>query len=149
MKAAGASPIRRLLPALLFLAAPAAAASDIVVHRDPGCPCCEKWVDHVRRELGRPVKVIESADRPALMKRLGVPKEMASCHTAVVDGLVVEGHVPAADIKRALAMRGKKFRGLAVPGMPLGSPGMEAGGRTQPYAVIAFGAGKPRIFQKH
>jgi hypothetical protein len=83
------------------------------------------------------------------MRRLGVPRALAGCHTAIIDGLVVEGHVPVADIRRALASRPRGVVGLAVPGMPAGSPGMEVPGRRERYAVYAFGNGRQRIFANH
>ncbi len=133
-----------------LLAAPALAAADMVMHRDPGCPCCTKWAAQMERALSREVRIVDNPNRPALMKRLHVPKDLASCHTAMVDGLVIEGHVPAADIKKALAKRPKGVVGLAVGGMPLGSPGMEAPGREQPYATYAFtAAGKRAVFARH
>ena len=133
-----------------LVAAPALAAADLVMHRDPGCPCCTKWAAQVERALGRDVRIIDNPDRPALMKRLHVPEDLASCHTAIVDGLAVEGHVPTSDIKRALARRPKGVVGIAVGGMPLGSPGMEAPGREQAYAVYAFNAaGKRAVFARH
>jgi hypothetical protein len=133
-----------------LIAAPALAAADMVMHRDPGCPCCTKWAAQMERALGREVRIVDNPNRPALMKRLHVPDSLASCHTAIVDGLAIEGHVPAADIKKALAKRPKGVVGLAVGGMPLGSPGMEAPGREQPYATYAFtAAGKRTVFARH
>ena len=140
---------RGLAFALSLMAAPAMAASTIDMHRDPGCPCCAKWAAQVQRQLGRSVRTIDDANRPALMRRLGVPASLAGCHTAIIDGLVVEGHVPVADIRRALASRVRGVVGLAVPGMPAGSPGMEGPGRPQHYAVYAFGNGQHRVFARH
>ncbi len=141
----------RFLAAALALAAPAAiVAQTIAVHRDPGCGCCAKWVAQLRDAFGRKVEMSESGDRKALHARLGVPADLASCHTAVIDGLAFEGHVPIADVKRLLAERPKGVRGLAVPGMPVGSPGMEMpGGGVEPYQVIAFGPGGRRVFARH
>jgi hypothetical protein len=141
--------LKRLTLLVGLLAAPAMAA-DIVMHRDPGCPCCTKWAAQMERALGRDVRIVDNPNRPALMKRLRVPDDLASCHTALVDGLAIEGHVPAADIKKALAKRPKGVVGLAVGGMPLGSPGMEAPGREQPYVTYAFtAAGKRTVFARH
>lgn len=135
---------------LVFMSSAAMAAGDIAMHRDPGCGCCSKWAEQVTRQLGRKVRVVDNADRPALQKRLGVPGDLSSCHTAIVDGLAFEGHVPIADMKRLLAARPKGVRGLAVPGMPIGSPGMEVPGmRVQPYAVIAFGTGGKKVYARH
>lgn len=135
---------------LVAVPAVAASAADIVMRRDPGCGCCEKWADQARRQLGRNVRTVDDPDRAAFQRRAGVPADLASCHTAVVDGLAVEGHVPIADVKRALAQRGRGVRGLAVAGMPLGSPGMEIpGAKGQRYEVVAFGAGGRRVFARH
>ena len=109
----------------------------VAVTKDPSCGCCAKWVDHLR-QAGFTVTVTEGPVT-AVKARLGVPRELASCHTALVDGYVVEGHVPADAIKRLLAER-PNGTGLAVPGMPAGSPGMEVEGRDPAtYAVILFG----------
>jgi len=144
-------PIRTLLAALaLVLPVAGIAAQQIAVHRDPGCGCCEKWAEQVRAQFGRDVHIIDEAQRGALHKRLGVPADLASCHTAIIDGMTFEGHVPIADMKRVLAERPKGVSGLAVPGMPMGSPGMEMpGGHGEPYAVIAFGPGGRRVFARH
>lgn len=109
-----------------------------------------KWATHVREKFGRAVKVVNDADRTALHIRLGMPAKLASCHTAIIDGIAFEGHVPIADMKRVLAAKPKGVRGLAVAGMPLGSPGMEAPGYpADRYNVIAFGSGKTTVFAKH
>ena len=110
----------------------------LVVNRSPSCGCCMNWVAHMR-EAGFTVKVRNIADMGAVKDRLGVPGDMRSCHTAEVDGYFVEGHVPADDLKRLLAER-PDARGLAVPGMPMGSPGMEhPAGHVQPYDVMLVG----------
>lgn len=135
---------------LMGLPATAMAAADIAMHRDPGCGCCEKWAEQVRQHFGRKVRIIDDADRGALQRRVGVPADQASCHTAIVDGMAFEGHVPIADMKHVLAQRPKGVSGLAVGGMPLGSPGMEvAGMKAQPFSVIAFGPGGRRIYARH
>lgn len=135
---------------LMGLPATAMAAADIAMHRDPGCGCCEKWAEQVHQQFGRKVRIIDDADRGALQRRVGVPADQGSCHTAIVDGMAFEGHVPIADMKRVLAQRPKGVRGLAVGGMPLGSPGMEvAGMKAQPFSVIAFGPGGRRIYARH
>lgn len=134
---------------LSLLATPALAASTITMHRDPGCPCCAKWAVQVQRELKRTVRTLDDANRAALMRRLGVPISLAGCHTAIIDGLVVEGHVPVADIRRALANRPRGVVGLAVAGMPAGSPGMETNGANQRYIVYSFGSGQPQVFARH
>jgi hypothetical protein len=121
----------------------------VLVHKSPTCGCCTGWVEHMRK-AGFTVQVDEQEDLEPLKKRLGVPAGKGSCHTAEVGGLVVEGHVPAEDIKRLLADRGNA-RGLVVPGMPMGSPGMEVpDGRVQPYTVERINAdGSTSPFARH
>ncbi|MEL6064592.1 MULTISPECIES: DUF411 domain-containing protein [unclassified Methylobacterium] len=109
----------------------------VAVTKDPSCGCCERWVTHLR-EAGFTVTVTEGPVNP-LKIRLGVPRELASCHTAQVGGYVIEGHVPAGAIKRLLAER-PEGTGLAVPGMPVGSPGMEVEDmQPETYDVVLFG----------
>ncbi|MBP2496076.1 hypothetical protein J3A76_005048 [Methylobacterium sp. PvP109] len=109
----------------------------VAVTKDPSCGCCERWVTHLRR-AGFTVTVTEGPVNP-LKIRLGVPRELASCHTAQVGGYVVEGHVPAGAIRRLLTEK-PKGTGLAVPGMPVGSPGMEVEGMEPDiYEVVLFG----------
>lgn len=136
--------------AMLGVPAVAVAADTILVHRDPGCGCCGEWAKIVKAQFGRAVRIVDDANRPAMMKARGVPADLASCHTAIIDGMTFEGHVPIADMKRALAQRPKGVSGLAVAGMPLGSPGMEVPGRpAQSYVVVAFGPGGRRVFARH
>ena len=143
--------VRGAVAALLMtIPAVASAAADIAMHRDPGCGCCEKWAAQVRQQFGRKVQIIDDDRREVLQRKTGLPADLASCHTAIIDGMAFEGHVPIADMKRALAQHPKGVRGLAVAGMPMGSPGMEVPGmRTQPYDVIAFGAAGRRVFASH
>lgn len=141
-----------LLAASFALGMPslALAAADIVVHRDPGCGCCEQWAAQVRQQFGRRVTMIDDQRRAAFQRAQGVPARLASCHTALIDGMVFEGHVPIADMKRALAQRPRGVKGLAVAGMPIGSPGMEVPGqRAQAFDVVAFGPGGERVFARH
>lgn len=106
----------------------------VTVHKTPYCGCCMQWVEHLREE-GFEVEVVVADDLGPVKQRVGIPPAKGSCHTAEVDGYFVEGHVPADDIKRLLAER-PAARGLTVPGMPVGSPGMETpDGRVQPYTV--------------
>ena len=105
------------------------------VTKDPGCGCCDKWVDHFRT-AGFTVNVTEDPERRSQKARLGIPAEFQTCHTGVVDGYVVDGHVPVDLVRKMLAEK-PAIRGLAVPGMPIGSPGME-GPNPQRYDVIAF-----------
>jgi hypothetical protein len=116
-----------------------------VMWRDPGCGCCLEWAKRVERAFGRRLPVVNSADMAAVKKAQGVPLDLRSCHTALIGGVVVEGHVPPEEIKRLIARRPKGVRGLAVPGMPAGSPGMDVGhDHLEPYQVVAFGPGGVR-----
>ncbi len=108
----------------------------ILVHKDPNCSCCSGWVKHLK-DAGFAVTVEETADLQPVRKRLGVPADLAACHTAEVDGYVLEGHVPATAVRRLLKERPNAI-GLSVPGMPAGSPGME-GGTPLPYDAVLFG----------
>ena len=127
----------------------AQAPPTISVLRDPGCGCCLNWVAHLQK-AGFKVTIAESPEMEAVKNRRGVPKAARSCHTGVIDGYVIEGHVPAGDIQRLLKER-PAIAGLAVPGMPAGSPGMEvSSGHVQPYDVVAFDkAGKTTVFSSH
>ena len=134
----------------MMIATAAQAAGPILVHRDPGCGCCEQWAAQVRAQFGRRVAMVDDRQRSAFQRARGVPAALASCHTALIDGMVFEGHVPIADMKRVLAQRPKGVAGLAVAGMPIGSPGMEVPGRRgDPYVVTAFGPAGTRIFARH
>jgi hypothetical protein len=113
----------------------AARAGGVTVYKTPTCGCCKAWVEHLRA-AGFEVQVQDLADVTPHKQRLGVPPPLAACHTAVVDGYVVEGHVPATDVTRLLATR-PAITGIAVAGMPRGSPGMEYGPAVA-YDVIAF-----------
>ena len=121
------------------LAAPATVP--IVVHRDAACGCCGAWVDHLRASGVFAPSVRIQRDMGAVKTFLGVPAALASCHTAQVAGFVIEGHVPAKDILKLIRTRPAGVAGLAVPGMPAGSPGMEVPGRFDPYNVLAFRRG--------
>ena len=109
------------------------------VRRDPGCGCCLAWGEIMRRSGRFSITVTNEADMSAVKQSLGVPRDLASCHTATVAGFAIEGHVPLDDIVRLIATRPAGVRGIAVPGMPIGSPGMEqSGGGRDAYTVIAF-----------
>jgi hypothetical protein len=147
---------RRLL--LSAVAAAAAAASvpalaatslpQIEVFKNPDCGCCGAWVDHLKA-AGFPVKVHETPDTSAVRKRHGIPNELGSCHTGVVAGYALEGHVPADEIKRLLAKK-PSAAGLSVPGMPVGSPGMEVGSRKDPFQVLLIDkAGRSSVFASY
>ncbi len=116
-------------------AAPAGAA-EVTVWKSPSCGCCGGWIQHMRA-AGYAVTVHDVDDVDPVKARLGVPASLQSCHTAVVDGYVLEGHVPADSVARLLRER-PSAKGLAVPGMPQGSPGMETGVK-ESYAVVLFG----------
>ena len=123
--------------ALLACAAFAQAAAPVIeVYKSATCGCCTAWIDHLRAN-GFQVNAHDVDDPASYRAKYGVPDALGSCHTAVVDGYALEGHVPASEIRRLLAQR-PKARGLSVPGMPLGSPGME-GPRADPYAVMLIG----------
>ncbi|MBC2652639.1 DUF411 domain-containing protein [Novosphingobium aerophilum] len=142
--------MRKLVLALALFSTPALAAGDILMHRDPGCGCCEQWAARVRQAFGRNVRIVDDANRAAFQRQAGLPANLASCHTAIVDGIAFEGHVPIVDMRRVLANRPKGVRGLAVAGMPIGSPGMEVPGvRAQRYNVIAFGAARTSVYAQH
>ncbi len=137
--------------ALFFLAAAfistAANAAQITVLKSPDCGCCAKWIEHVEQH-GFTVKIVETEDMMAVKERLGVPGELISCHTSQVGGYFIEGHVPAADLKRLLAQK-PKATGIAVPGMPAGSPGMEIAGK-EPYPTVRVRSdGTTSIFARH
>ena len=143
--------IRR--PILLSIAAAAAFistaanAAQLTVMKSPYCGCCAKWIEHVQKH-GFTVKVVDTEDMASVKKRLGVPDRLASCHTTMAGGYFIEGHVPAADIKRLLAQK-PNATGIAVPGMPAGSPGMEMAGK-EPYATILVrNDGTTGVFARH
>lgn len=133
--------------AALFIGS-AAHAATMTVYKSPSCGCCAKWVEHVEKH-GFTVKTVPTEDMMALKAKLGVPGEVISCHTTKVGNYIVEGHVPAADIKRLLAQK-PKARGIAVAGMPMGSPGMEHGDHRQPYSTMLIRAdGTTSVFASH
>lgn len=118
-----------------FFAGRPAAGVVATVYKSPTCGCCKGWVAHMKRN-GYTVKAYDVKDLTPLKTRHGVPSRLTSCHTALVGGYVIEGHVPARDIQRLLRER-PEIKGLAVPGMPMGSPGME-GPRKDRYQVFSF-----------
>ena len=123
-------------------------APTIKVHRDPSCGCCGAWVAHLRAS-GFTADVIETDAIAQVKSRLGVPDFLASCHTAEINRYVIEGHVPAAAIRRLLIER-PLGKGIAVPGMPVGSPGMEVeGSAPETYSVILFGPSGQRTFARY
>ena len=120
----------------------------IDVYKTATCGCCALWVKHLE-ENGFTTRVTNMEDLSDVKKKYGVPAKATSCHTAVVDGYAIEGHVPAADVRRLLKER-PAVAGLAVPGMPLGSPGMEFGDTKQPYDVLTFDKnGQTKVFASY
>jgi hypothetical protein len=130
------SSLAAVVGVLGLLATQQSVAADIVVYKSPTCGCCGKWVKHME-DAGFSVDVENRGDLAPIKAELGVPGRMQSCHTAKVGDYIVEGHVPADLVKRMLDEK-PDIKGLAVPGMPMGSPGME-GPRKDPYNVIAIG----------
>ena len=139
-----------LASAGLVRAQTAPAAQSIEVWKDPNCGCCQDWLSHLEQN-GFKAKVFDSGNN-AVRARLGMPQQLGSCHTALVQGYVIEGHVPAQDILRLLKEKPQAL-GLAVPGMPIGSPGMDGpayGGRRDRYDVLlVLKDGSSRIFQRY
>lgn len=124
------------------------ARPEVVVYKSATCGCCNAWVAHLRSH-GFRVTTHDVADVAAVRRGAKVPEGLASCHTATVGGYVVEGHVPARDIERLLASR-PRVDGLAVPAMPIGSPGMDYGARRDPYDVLAYSsAGQSEVFARY
>jgi len=121
----------------------------VQVYKDPTCGCCALWVEHLRK-AGFTATVTDVDDMAAIKAKYGVPGRVRSCHTALVGGYVLEGHVPAEDVQRLLRQR-PGIVGVGVPGMPIGSPGMEvAGVKPQKYDVLAFNkAGETHVFASH
>ena len=119
---------------------------NVVVYKTPSCGCCKHWVTHLE-EAGFTVKSTDLADLSDIKTQFGVPQNLQSCHTAVVDGYIVEGHVPADVIEKMLREK-PEVAGISVPGMPIGSPGMEVEGRpADRYDVVAFNkAGQTKIY---
>lgn len=141
--------LHTLLVALSLLASVtmAQAAERVEVFKSPYCGCCEKWVEHMRK-AGFDVVTKDVNDVPAARKAVGMPERFGSCHTAKVGGYAVEGHVPAGDVVRLLKEKPKAV-GLAAPGMPQGSPGMETN-NPQPYDTLLVQAdGSYKLFAKH
>ena len=121
---------------------------DIVVYKNPECGCCTKWVKYLQ-DNNYNVTIEHTRDVLAVKKRLGVPEKLAACHTAVIDGYVIEGHITHRDIKRLLLFR-PDVKGIAVPGMPIGTPGMESGSTVQSYNVMSFDEqGTVEVFVEH
>jgi hypothetical protein len=120
----------------------------LTVYKDPSCGCCEAWVAHMKAN-GFAATVTNTTDVDRIKRQHGVGAALASCHTALVGGYVIEGHVPAGDVKRLLATKPKAVKGLTIPGMPASAPGMDMK-PFQPYTVLSFDAqGKTAVFAAH
>lgn len=120
----------------------------ITIYKSANCGCCQSWAEHLAAN-GFETRIVETNNLNAVKQEHGVTRDMASCHTALIDGLVIEGHVPAGDILAYLENPQPDTTGLSVPGMPHGTPGMETG-RKDDYQVIAFNAnGQQRVFREH
>ena len=131
-----------------LVAAQRTAAPTVEVFKSPTCGCCANWVKHLEAH-GFATKVTDIEDMTQVKSKYGVPGRLQSCHTGVVNGYVLEGHVPAADVQRLLKER-PTVVGVAVPGMPVGSPGMEVGSTVQPYDVLTFNKqGQTTVFASH
>lgn len=136
------------IAASIFSATAAEILPPMKVTKDPSCGCCGAWVEHIRA-AGFTAEVVESPEVNRLKVRLGVPQALASCHTAEINGYVIEGHVPADAIKRLLTEK-PQAKGLAVPGMPVGSPGMEVEGvDNDTYDVVLFGPEGQKTFARY
>ena len=140
---------RVILAAVLATALPLSAAGiKMQVYKTATCGCCAKWVEQLKAN-GFDVTVENVPSTAPYRAKYGVPERLASCHTAVVNGYAIEGHVPASDILR-LVKSGAKAKGIAVPGMPVGSPGMEVGDRVDAYSVMLFDAsGNASVYQNY
>ena len=127
----------------------AAQATSMTMFRDPDCGCCEAWAMQMRQGDRHEIATVDHPDMAPVQTQHGIPDDLRSCHTMVVGRYVIEGHVPVADVERLLAEAPEWVSGLAVPGMPLGSPGMEVGDTVQPYQVISFGNGRREVFASY
>lgn len=124
-------------------------AADPTMFRDAGCGCCLKWLELVKSSFGAKVSVVNAADMDAVKDKQGIPEALRSCHTVLVGGYVIEGHVPAREIARLLKEKPKGVKGLAVAGMPTGSPGMEYRNIREAYKVMTFGPGGQRVYASY
>jgi hypothetical protein len=137
------------LAGLAFFSRRFTAATAVTVFKDPSCGCCGVWVEHLKKNgFEVQVKEVANSELRPMKTRYGIPPNVQTCHTALIDGYVVEGHVPAADIQRLLKERPKGI-GLVVPGMPIGSPGMEGNPRESYSVLLIDTTGKTSVFQKH
>lgn len=124
------------------------AEPEMTVYKSPTCGCCNKWIKHMEAN-GFQISAIDVLEMRFVKGKYGINHDLASCHTAVIDGYFIEGHVPAVDVKRLLSDK-PDIAGLTVPGMPIGSPGMEVGDRKDSYSVIAVGkSGDTHVFNQY
>jgi hypothetical protein len=125
-----------------------AAKPAMTVYKSPTCGCCSNWITHLERN-GFDVKAVNVDDIDAVKRTYGVPQALGSCHTGLVNGYVIEGHIPADAVHRFLREKPAGAIGIAVPGMPAGSPGMEMGNRKDPYNIVRFDkSGQSTVFEK-
>ncbi|GGJ38161.1 metal-binding protein [Sphingopyxis bauzanensis] len=145
------SPARRVFFGLAAFSATigVAHAANPTMFRDAGCGCCLKWLEQVKASFGQKAVIVNSTDMAAIKDKQGVPQALRSCHTVLVGGYVIEGHVPAKEIARLLREKPKGVKGLAVAGMPMGSPGMEHGDHREAYKVMTFGSGGQRVYASY
>lgn len=135
-------------PGGFILSQKISAEPQMIVYKSPTCGCCSKWIKHMKKN-GFQIKAVDVLEMNIVKEKYGVTRKLASCHTAVIDGYVIEGHVPAIDVKRLLSEK-PDVLGLSVPGMPVGSPGMEMGDRVDRYTVIAIGKdGDTEVFNQY
>ncbi|SEI42035.1 Uncharacterized conserved protein [Allopseudospirillum japonicum] len=135
-----------LLPLLAVFTPSLSLAADGIVYKHPQCGCCEDWIEHMRT-AGFELDVQNLTEMSAKKQALGIPDQLASCHTAQIGDYLIEGHVPAQDVRTLLAQQ-PKIAGLSVPGMPHGSPGMETG-RFDPYTIVGFNhQGQVRLWRQ-
>lgn len=127
--------------------ASAAVSHRMTVYRSPTCGCCGAWINHVQT-AGIKVDTVELDDLTMIKTRYGINSDLQSCHTGIINGYVVEGHVPVQDVVRMLE-ESPDIAGIAVPGMPIGSPGMEMGNQIEPYVVLSFGTSGVRLFSDY
>ena len=128
--------MRKLITTALFLLLGLNLHAQNKMFKNPGCMCCDRWVEHMQMN-GMSIEIVQSQNMSQIRNELGVPKEARGCHTSIIDGIIVEGHVPADLVHKVLKERPEGMIGIAVPGMPVGSPGME-GGYKEDYAVMVF-----------
>lgn len=133
-----------VLAALLGLFGQTALAAELTMYKNPSCGCCQGWVEYMEGK-GWKAKVIDTDEIDRVKRRFGVPARLESCHTAIIDGYVIEGHVPSAAIDKLLSER-PRATGLSAPGMPQGSPGMS--GEPEPFVVYLFGPDGARPFMR-